>query len=214
MHFTDLFIRRPVLATVVSALILFIGLRAFFDLQIRQFPDLQSSSIGISTTYPGAPPELMQGFITTPLEQAISTTQGIDYMTASSSQGHSTITVYLQLNYDVDKALTEVMSKVQQVRNQIPREANDPVVTKQSSLGNAGAAIMILSFSSDEMKSAQISDFLTRTVQPVLSTVPGVGSADIGGADVFAMRLWLDPQRMAARGITGEDVATALREIG
>jgi multidrug efflux pump len=211
MHLTDLFIRRPVLATVVSALIFFVGLRAFSDLQLRQFPDLQSSSIGISTTYPGAPPELMQGFITTPLEQAISTAQGIDYMTASSSQGRSTITVYLQLNYDVDKALTEVMSKVQQVRNQIPREANDPVVTKQSSLGNAGAAIMILSFSSDEMKPAQISDFLSRTVQPVLSTVPGVGSADIGGADVFAMRLWLDPQRMAARGITGEDVAAALR---
>jgi multidrug efflux pump len=210
MHPTDLFIRRPVLAAVVSALIFFVGLRAFFDLQIRQFPDLQSSSIGITTTYPGAAPELMQGFITTPIEQALSSAQGIDYMTASSGQGRSTITVYLTLNYDPDKALTEIMSKVQQVKNQIPREANDPVVAKQSSLGNAGSSIMILSFSSDQMKSPQITDFLSRTVQPVLSTVPGVGSADIAGADVFAMRLWLDPQRMAARGITGADVAAAL----
>ena len=211
MRFTDLFIRRPVLAAVVSALIFFIGLRAMMDLPIRQFPDLVSSSIGIQTTYPGASPELMQGFITTPIEQAIASTEGIDYVSASSSQGRSAITVYLQLNYDADKALTEILSKVQQVKNIIPREANDPVVSKQSSLGAAGGSIMILSFSSDEMKSAQISDYLSRTVQPVLSLIPGVGSADVAGGDVFAMRLWLDPQRMAARGITGEDVANALR---
>jgi multidrug efflux pump len=211
MHLTDLFIRRPVLAAVVSALIFFIGLRSMIDLPIRQFPDLESASIGIQTTYPGAAPELMQGFITTPIEQAISSTEGIDYITASSSQGRSSITVYLRLNYDSNKALTEVMSKVQQVKNQIPREANDPIVSKQSALGNAGNSIMILSFSSDQMRSPQISDYLTRSVQPILSLVPGVGSADVAGGDVFAMRLWLDPQRMAARGITGEDVANALR---
>jgi multidrug efflux pump len=211
MHLTDLFIRRPVLAAVLSALIFFIGLRAMIDLPIRQFPDLESASIGIQTTYPGAAPELMQGFITTPIEQAVSSTEGIDYITASSSQGRSSITVYLRLNYDSNKALTEVMSKVQQVKNQIPREANDPVVSKQSSLGAAGSSIMILSFSSDQMKSPQISDYLSRSVQPILSLVPGVGSADVAGGDVFAMRLWLDPQRMAARGITGEDVANALR---
>jgi multidrug efflux pump len=211
MHLTDLFIRRPVLAAVLSALIFFIGLRAMIDLPIRQFPDLESASIGIQTTYPGAAPELMQGFITTPIEQAVSSTEGIDYITASSSQGRSSITVYLRLNYDANKALTEVMSKVQQVKNQIPREANDPVVSKQSSLGAAGSSIMILSFSSDQMKSPQISDYLSRSVQPILSLVPGVGSADVAGGDVFAMRLWLDPQRMAARGITGEDVANALR---
>jgi multidrug efflux pump len=210
-HITDLFIRRPVLAAVVSALIFFVGLRSMTDLQIRQFPDLSSSSIGISTTYPGASPDLMQGFITTPIEQAIASTEGIDYVTASSAQGRSTITVYLTLNYDADKALTEVMSKVQQVRNQIPREANDPVVSKQSALGNAGGSLMILSFSSDEMKPPAISDYLSRTVQPVLGTVPGVGSADVAGADVFAMRLWLDPQKMAARGVTGEDIQNALK---
>ena len=210
-HFTDLFIRRPVLAAVVSALIFFIGLRSAMDLQLRQFPDLESSSISIQTTYPGAAPELMQGFITTPIEQAISTTEGVDYITASSSQGRSSITVYLTLNYDANKALTEVMSKVQQVRNQIPREANDPVVAKQNALGNAGGSLMILSFTSDEMKSPAITDYLSRTVQPVLSTVPGVGSADVAGADVFAMRLWLDPQRMAARGVTGEDISNALK---
>ncbi len=210
-HFTDLFIRRPVLAAVLSALIFFIGLRSMMSLPIRQFPDLESASISISTTYPGAAPSLMQGFITTPIEKAISSTEGIDYITASSSQGNSSITVYLRLNYDANKALTEVMSKVQQVKNQIPREANDPVVAKQSALGAAGGAIMILSFSSDGMTSPQISDYLTRTVQPVLSTIPGVGSADVAGADVFAMRLWLDPQKMAARGVTGEDIANALR---
>ena len=140
MRFTDLFIRRPVLAAVVSALIFFIGLRSMMELPIRQFPDLQSASISVSTSYPGAPPELMQGFITTPLEQAISSTEGIDYITASSSQGSSAITVYLQLNYDADKALTEVLSKVQQVKYQIPREANDPVVNKQSALGAAGGS--------------------------------------------------------------------------
>jgi multidrug efflux pump len=211
MHFTDLFIRRPVLAAVVSALIFFIGLRSMVDLPIRQFPDLESASIGIQTTYPGAAPELMQGFVTTPIEQAISSTEGIDYVTASSSQGHSAITVYLRLNYDANKALTEILSKVQQVKNTIPREANDPVVSKQSSLGAAGGAIMILSFSSDQMQPVQISDYLSRSVQPVLSLVPGVGSADVASGDVFAMRLWLNPQRMAARGVTGEDVANALR---
>jgi multidrug efflux pump len=210
MKFTDLFIRRPVLAAVVSALIFFIGLRSLIELPIRQFPDLQSASISVSTSYPGAPPDLMQGFITTPLEQAISSTEGIDYITASSSQGQSSITVYLQLNYDADKALTEVLSKVQQVKYQIPREANDPVVNKQSALGAAGGSIMILSFSSDQMPPAAISDYLTRTVQPVLSTVPGVGAAVVAGGASFAMRLWLDPQRMAARGITGADISAAL----
>ncbi len=210
MYLTDLFIRRPVLAAVISALIFFIGLRALLDLPIRQFPDLESASISIQTVYPGAPPDLMQGFITTPLEQAISSTEGIDYITASSSQGTSAITVYLRLNYDADKALTEVISKVQQVKYQIPREANDPVVTKQSALGNAGGAIMILSFSSDQMQPAAISDYLSRTVQPILSTVPGVGSAVVAGGGTFAMRLWLDPERMAARGITGEDIRNAL----
>jgi multidrug efflux pump len=210
MHMTDLFIRRPVLAVVVSALIFFVGLRSLLELPIRQFPDLESASISISTSYPGAPPNLMQGFITTPLEQAISSTEGIDYITASSAQGQSSITVYLRLNYDADKALTEIMSKVQQVKYQMPREANDPVIAKQSALGAAGGAIMILSFSSEQMTPAAISDYLSRTVVPVLSTVPGVGSAVVAGSSTFAMRLWLDPQRMAARGITGQDVSTAL----
>jgi len=208
--FTDLFIRRPVLAAVLSALIFFIGLRCLLNLQIRQFPDLQSASISISTTYPGAPPELMQGFITTPIEQAITAVEGVDYVTASSSQGRSTVSVYLLLNYDADKALTEIMSKVQQVKNQIPRESNDPVVSKQSSLGAAGSSIMIISFNSGVMTPPQIADYLSRTVQPVLTTVPGVGSADIAGAPTFAMRLWLDPARMAARGIAGADVSAAL----
>jgi len=209
MFFTDIFIRRPVLATVVSLLIFFVGFRALLNLPIRQYPKIESALISVSTTYPGAPPDFMKGFITTPIEQAISSAEGIDYMTASSSQGRSSISVYLRLNYDADKALSEIMSKVQQVKNQIPRESNDPVVQKQNNSGPTG--ILFVGFSSDVMTQPQISDYVSRTVQPILQTVPGVGSADIAGGQTFAMRLWLDPDRMAARGITGETVANALR---
>ncbi|HLG90172.1 MAG TPA: efflux RND transporter permease subunit [Alphaproteobacteria bacterium] len=208
MFFTDIFIKRPILATVVSLLIFFVGFRALMDLPIRQYPKVESAMITVQTTYPGAAPDYMQGFITQPIEQAISSTEGIDYVTASSTQGRSNITVYLRLNYDADAALTEVLSKVQQVKNQIPREANDPVVQKQSNQGPAG--ILFIAFSSDVMKPPQIADYVSRTVVPILETVPGVGSVDVAGGGTFAMRLWLDPERMAARGITGEDVQNAL----
>src|SRR3569832_695153 len=132
MRFTDIFIRRPVLATVVSLLILLIGSRAFFDLPIRQYPRLENTVITITTAYPGASPNLMQGFITQPIEQAVASTEGIDYMTSSSTQGTSLISVYVQLNYDPYKAMTDVMAKVQQVKYLIPKESNDPVILKST----------------------------------------------------------------------------------
>jgi multidrug efflux pump len=208
MSFTDIFIRRPVLALVVSLLILLIGLRAMLGLPIRQYPKLSNTTITVTTIYPGADPDLIQGFITTPLAQAIATAEGVDYLTSSSVQGTSTITAYIQLDFDPDKALTEVMAKIQQVRYLIPAGAQDPIVTKAT---GQTTAVMYIGFSSNEVSSAAISDYLSRVVQPLLDTVPGVASADILGGQTFAMRLWLDPARMAARGISASDVSAAIR---
>jgi multidrug efflux pump len=208
MSFTDIFIRRPVLALVVSLLILLIGLKAMTSLQIRQYPKLSNTTITVTTTYPGASPDLMQGFITTPIAQAVSTAEGIDYLTASSIQGTSTVTAYIRLNYDPSQALTDIMSKAQQVKYLLPKEAYDPVITKST---GQTTAVMYIGFASSELSSAAISDYLTRVVQPLLATVEGVASADILGGQTFAMRLWLDPTRMAARGISASDVAAAIR---
>src|SRR6516162_5819016 len=208
MSFTDIFIRRPVLALVVSLLILLIGLKAMISLPIRQYPKLSNTTITVTTIYPGASPDLVQGFITTPIEQAVATAEGIDYLTSTSVQGTSTISVYIRLNYDPSKALTDVMAKVNQVRYLIPKEANDPIITKST---GQTTAVMYIGFASPELSSAAISDYLTRVVQPLLATVDGVASADILGGQTFAMRLWLDPARMAARGISASDVAAAIR---
>ncbi len=208
MSFTDIFIRRPVLALVVSLLILLIGLRAMLGLPIRQYPKLSNTTITVTTIYPGASPDLMQGFIATPMAQAVATAEGIDYLTSNSVQGTSTITAYIRLNFDPDQALTEVMAKVQQVKYLIPTGAQDPIITKAT---GQTTAVMYIGFSSTELSSAAISDYLTRVVQPLLVTVPGVASADILGGQIFAMRLWLDPVRMAARGITASDVSAAIQ---
>jgi len=208
MNFTDIFIKRPVLALVISLLILLIGLKAMLGLPIRQFPRLSNTTITVTTAYPGASPELVQGFITTPIEQAVATAEGIDYLTSNSIQGTSTVTAYIRLNYDPGQALTDVMAKVQQVKYLIPRESQDPIILKAT---GQTTAVMYVGFSSAELPAAAISDYLTRVVQPLLSTVDGVASADILGGQTFAMRLWLDPARMAARGISAEDVAAAVR---
>jgi multidrug efflux pump len=208
MSFTDIFIKRPVLAVVVSLLILLIGLKAAFDLPIRQYPKLTNTVITITTAYPGASPDLMQGFITTPIEQAVAASEGIDYMTSASTQGQSLISVYIKLNVDPNAALTEVLSKVNSVKYLIPREANDPVILKST---GETTAIMYLGFSSDELSGSAISDYLTRAVQPVLSTVDGVANAEILGGQTFAMRLWLDPVRMNGRGVSSDDVVNAIR---
>ena len=208
MRFTDIFIRRPVLAVVVSLLILLIGARSLYSLPIRQYPLLSNTVITVTTAYPGAPADLMQGFITQPIAQAVASAEGLDYLTSSSTQNTSTITAYVKLNFDPNKAMTDVMAKVQQVKYLIPKEANDPVITK--STGDT-TAIMYIGFSSPQLSGAAITDYLSRVVQPLLATVDGVASADILGGQTFAMRVWLDPLKMAARGVTGADVALAIQ---
>ncbi|MBX9924878.1 MAG: efflux RND transporter permease subunit, partial [Hyphomicrobiaceae bacterium] len=207
MAFTDIFIKRPILSVVVSLLILLIGLAAAFNLPIRQYPKLSNTVVTITTSYPGASPELMQGFITTPIEQAVASAEGVDYITSSSVQGNSTIQVFIKLNFDPNQALTEVLAKVNSVKYLIPKESNDPVITKST---GQTTAVMYLGFSSDELSGSAISDYLTRVIQPILSTVSGVASADILGGQTFAMRIWLDPVRMAGRGVSAADINVAI----
>lgn len=207
MHFTDLFIKRPVLASVVSLMILLIGSWAGFKLPIRQYPELSNTTITVLTTYPGANADLIQGFITVPIQQAVASAEGIDTLTASSTQNASTVTLNLKLDADPDRAMTDVLSKIAQVKSILPREANDSVVTKQT---GEGYALMYLSFNSKVMTSSQISDYLNRVVQPKLQTINGVANAQILGGQTFAMRIWLDPDRMASLGVTPLDVRVAL----
>src|SRR3569623_1173514 len=208
MVFTDIFIKRPILSLVVSMLILLIGFKAATSLPIRQYPKLSNTVVTVTTSYPGASPELMQGFITTPIEQAVASAEGVDYITSTSVQGTSTIQVYVRLNFDPNQALTEVLAKVNSVKYLIPKESNDPVITKST---GQTTAVMYIGFASDELGGSAISDYLTRVIQPILSTVDGVASADILGGQTFAMRLWLDPARMAGRGGTAADVAAAIQ---
>ncbi|HET7396848.1 MAG TPA: efflux RND transporter permease subunit, partial [Gammaproteobacteria bacterium] len=206
MKFTDLFIRRPVLATVVSLIILLLGLNSINKLELRQYPKIQTSQISINTAYPGANADVVKGFITQPMQQAVASAEGIDYITSSSSQGMSSITVYLKLNYDVHKALTDIMAKVDQVKNILPPQSQSPII--QSS-DVRGTAIMFISFYSDQMSQGQITDYVTRVVQPKIQTVDGVAQAQVFGFP-YAMRIWLDPKKMAAFGVTASDVANAL----
>ena len=176
-------------------------------LQIRQYPELSQTTITITTAYPGANADLIKGFITTPLEQAVASTEGIDTLVSSSQQNVSTITLNLLLNASPDRAVTDVLSKINQVKGTLPREAQDPIVVKQT---GQGFALMYMSFSSKVLSASQITDYLTRVVQPRLQTIDGVGNAQILGGQTFAMRIWLDPNKMAARGVTAADVRNAL----
>jgi len=208
MKFTDLFIRKPVVAMVVSLVILLAGMQAIRTLNVRQYPRSDLAKITVNTVYVGANADLVRGFVTTPLERVIASADGIDYMESASRQGLSTITVHLELNYNVNAALTQIQSKIAQVRNDLPPEAEIPVVNVETS-DNQRAA-MYLSFFSEELNQNQITDYLTRVVQPKLSAIPGVERADILGARIFAMRVWLKPQQMAALGISPSDVREAL----
>src|ERR1700710_1206567 len=207
MIWTDIFIKRPVLSVVVSLLILLIGFKAATSLPIRQYPKLSNTVVNVTTAYPGASADLIQGFITTPIEQAVASAEGVDYMTSSSVLGTSTIQVYIKLNFDPNQALTEVLAKVNSVKYLIPKESNDPVVTKTT---GQTTAVMYLVFTSDVLSGSAISDYLTRVIQPVLSTVDGVASADILGGQTFAMRLWLTPPRPAGPHLSPNDVAAAI----
>ena len=208
MKFTDLFVKRPVLAIVVSLVILIAGLQSIRSLSVRQYPRSDIAVVQITTTYVGANADLVRGFITTPLERVIASADGIDYMESSSAQGLSTITVHLKLNYDTNAALTQIQAKVAQVRNDLPPEAEAPVIDLQTA-DNQFAA-MYLGFSSADLDQNQITDYLTRVVQPKLSAISGVQRADILGDRTFAMRIWLKPDRMAALGIAPSAVHDAL----
>ena len=208
MNFTDLFVRRPVLALVISSLIVMLGMLAIKQLPVRQYPMLETSTITIATRYPGASADLMQGFVTQPIAQAVSSVEGIDYLTSSSVQGASLVTVRMELNRDSTQALTEVMAKVNQVRYKLPEGAFDPVIER--SAGDS-TAVAYVGFASDTVSAAQLTDYLARVVQPMFSTIDGVAKVETFGGQQLAMRLWIDPARLAARGLTASDVATAVR---
>src|SRR5512142_3541491 len=208
MKLTDLFIKRPVLAMVVNLVILIAGLQAIRSLSVRQFPRSDMANVVVSTVYVGANADLVRGFITAPLERVIAGADGIDFLESSSSQGISTITVHLKLNFDTNAALTQIQSKVAQVRNQLPPEAEAPIIDLQTTDSQFAAGY--IGFASKDLDQNQITDYLTRVVQPKLSAVSGVQRADILGDRTFAMRIWLKPAEMAAHGISPSMVRDAL----
>ena len=210
MKLTDLFIRRPVLAIVVNLIVLIAGLQSIRSLSVRQYPRSDIAVVTVTTTYVGANADLVRGFITTPLERVIASADGIDYIESSSAQNVSTITVHLKLNYDTNAALTQIQAKVAQVRNDLPPEAEAPVIDLATA--DNQFASMYIGFSSDDLDQNQITDYLTRVVQPKLSSIAGVQRADILGGRTFAMRVWLKPEKMAAMGISPSQVRDALAQ--
>jgi multidrug efflux pump len=204
---TDLFIRRPVLSAVISLLILVLGLRAIFQLAVTQFPQTENGVITVSTTYYGADAQTVAGFITQPLEAAIAQAQGIDYLSSVSSAGSSVITATLEMNYSSSKALTEISTQVNAVRNQLPPQSQLPVINLQA---NQTSDILYLNYTSKVLPANDVTDYLLRVVQPKLNSIPGVQAAEIIGGRTFALRAWLDPDRMAAHGVTASDVYAAL----
>src|SRR5467141_755424 len=208
MKFTDLFVKRPVLAIVVNLVILIAGLYSIRSLSVRQYPRSDIAVVQVTTVYVGANADLVRGFITTPLERVIASADGIDFLESSSSQGISTITVHLKLNYDTNAALTQIQTKVAQVRNQLPPEAEAPIIQLQTTDSQFAAAY--LGFSSRDLDQNQITDYLTRVVQPKLSAIEGVQKAQIFGDRTFAMRVWLKPDKMAALGISPSQLSNAL----
>jgi len=208
MKLTDLFIRRPVLAMVVNLVIIIAGLQAIRSLNVRQYPRSESSAVTVTTVYVGASADLVRGFITTPLERAIAAADGIEYIESQSALGRSTINIRLKLNYDPIQALSEISSKVDQVRNDLPPEAEVPIINVESA--ESRFASSYLSFTSDVLMQNEITDYLVRVVQPRLSAVEGVQRADILGGRTFAMRIWLKPDRMAAFNISPVQVRRAL----
>lgn len=208
MKFTDLFIRRPVLAIVISALLLLLGLEAANRVGVRQFPELERSVIYVETYYRGASARTVQGFITTPLQVRIAGARGIEYVTSESTSGLSTIEVHVRLGENSSDVLSEVIAKVNEARYDLPRDIEDPIV----STATGGDALMYLAFFSEQMNIAQVTDYLVRSVQPELATLEGIGKAEVLGGRFLAMRIWLDPVRMAAYGVTAQDINQVIRE--
>lgn len=208
MNFSEIFIRRPVLSTVLAAMIMFLGLASVFSLPVRQYPEVEESVITINTIYPGAAPDLIQGFVTSPIAAAVSTTENVDYISTASRPSSSTVTVQMKLGADPDIALTEVMSKVQQVGGQLPGDTEDPVISKGTGMT---FALMYLAVRNPNMTPEQLNEYLERVVRPRVSNIQGVASMDIMGAQKYAMRIWLDPLQLSARGVTASDALAAIR---
>ena len=208
MHFSELFIRRPVLSTVLAAFILLLGFQGIFNLPVRQYPEVEETVVTITTVYTGAQPELIQGFITAPIAAAVATTENIDYVTSQSTPSASVVSVHMKLGSNPDVALTEVLSKVQGVRGQLPDEAEDPVIVKGTGMQ---FALMYLAALNPNMTQEQLTEYLERVIRPRMSTIEGVAEIQIIGASNYAMRVWIDPSQLAARGVTASDVLTAIR---
>ncbi|NCT56850.1 MAG: MMPL family transporter [Legionella sp.] len=209
MNFTDLFVKRPVLSLVVSLLILLFGLNSLLNMSIRQYPRMDNTVITVTTSYPGADSNLVAGFITTPLESAIASAEGMDYMTSSSTLGKSTITLNIKLGFNAQIAFTDVMSKVQQTLNQLPPESQEPVITKSS---DTSIDLLYLSLNSPDMTPQQITDYATRVIKPQLETISGVSKAEILGGQTYSMRIFMNPIKMAALNVTPADVSRVLRD--
>ncbi|MDX2347190.1 MAG: efflux RND transporter permease subunit [Legionella sp.] len=208
MRFTDLYIKRPVLASVVSLLILLFGINSLLNISIREHPKMDNTVITVTTHYPGADANLIAGFITTPLESAVASAEGVDYMTSSSTLGTSTITLNIKLGFDSQVAFTDVMSKVQQTLNQLPEASQDPVIVKSS---DTATDLLYLSLNSPDMTPQQITDYATRVVKPQLETITGVSKANILGGQVYSMRIFLNPNKMAALNVSPADVSRVLK---
>lgn len=209
MSFTDRFLRRPVLAIVVTILIILFGIKGFNSIATRQYPTLETSTILISTRYPGASSDLMQGFVTQPISEAVASVEGIDYLSSTTTQGLSVVTVRMMLNYDSMRALTDVMSKVNAVKYRLPEGAYDPVIKRTS---GGFTAVAYIGFASTTRPLYEISDYIHRVAAPMLSGIEGVSEISYFGEQRLSMRLWLDPEKLAANDMTGEDVAQAIRE--
>ncbi|SPD73968.1 Uncharacterized transporter HI_0895 [uncultured Desulfobacterium sp.] len=207
MNFTDIFIKRPVLAIVVSSVLLLLGAQAASKLSVRHFPDIEKSVIYVTTDYPGASARTVQGFVTTPLQQRIASARGVEYITSNSVPGTSTINVHVRLGENSSDVLTEVIAKINEARHVLPRQIEDPVVITAT----GSDALMYLACYSKKLSIEQITDYLLRSVQPELTSMEGVGSADILGDKYFAMRVWMNPELMAACGVTAEDVRNAIQ---
>jgi len=208
MAFTDPFIRRPVLASVVSLLIVLLGFQAWSKLPIRQYPQMENALITVTTAYPGANAETIQGYITQPMQQSLASAEGIDYMTSVSRQNFSVISVYARIGADSDRLFTELLAKANEVKNKLPQDAEDPVLSKEAA---DASALMYISFYSGEMSNPQITDYLSRVIQPKLATLPGMAEAEILGNQLFAMRLWIDPVKLAGYGLSANEVTDAVR---
>ncbi len=206
MKFTDIFIRRPVLAVSISLLIIILGLQAISKLAVREYPKMTTTVIQVSTVYPGADANLIQAFVTSKIEEAVAQADNVDYMSSSSRPSSSSITVKMKLNTDPNAALADVLAKVNSVRSELPSGIEDPTVT--SSTGGSG--IMYISFRSNKLDASQVTDYIQRVVKPQFFTVEGVASVDIYGASEYALRIWLDPQKMAAQNLSATQVMSAL----